>query len=77
MLDNFERCFWIPNQSSQDKNHDIDTKCINRRGIYKDTYGSKAKFTDYQLRCNLVIAMSYAPELFNADNARTCLDNVA
>lgn len=47
MLNNFERCFWVPTDSSQDKQFDIDTRTVNRRGIYKDVYGSVDKFTDY------------------------------
>jgi glycogen debranching enzyme len=51
----------------------IDRKLVNRRGIYKDVYKSSHGYTDYQLRPNLCIAMSYAPELFNNENARICV----
>lgn len=77
MKANFERCFWIPADRGQDRDHDIVPKLVNRRGVYKDVYGSSDLFTDYQLRPNLCIAMSYAPELFDRANAQTCLDNVA
>jgi len=69
MLNNFERCFWIPEQPGEDKHYDIYTKMVNRRGIYKDVYRSTHVYTDYQFRCNIGIAMSYAPELFNKEHA--------
>ena len=65
MATNFERCFWVPATKNEDKDYDVDTKLVNRRGIYKDVYGSSDRYTDYQLRCNICIAMSYAPELFD------------
>lgn len=77
MQDNFEKHFWIPTNKNEDRNYVIDASCINRRGIYKDVLGSTDKFTDYQLRCNICIAMSYAPELFNPEHAKICLENVA
>ena len=77
MKDNFERCFWVPANKNLDQDHDIVPKMVNRRGIYKDVYGSSDVFPDYQLRPNICIAMSYAPELFNRANAQVCLGNVA
>jgi len=77
MADNFERCFWVPQNKNDDRHHDIDARLVNRRGIYKDVYGSSDKYADYQLRCNICIAMSYAPELFDRQNAQVCLENVA
>lgn len=47
MHDNFERCFWIPQRPNEDNKHDVDARMINRRGIYKDVYGSSEKYTDY------------------------------
>ena len=61
MRDNFEKCFWIPEDKKEDSSYDVQPKLVNRRGIYKDVYGSSDKFTDYQLRPNITIAMSYAP----------------
>ena len=49
---------------------------INRRGIYKDSYGSSAGYTDYQLRPNVAVAMTVAPELFALRRARRCLDTM-
>lgn len=61
---------------AEDKKFDVDIELINKRGIYKDVYGSADKFTDYQLRPNICIAMSYAPELFTPVNAQICLENI-
>ena len=77
MKDNFERCFWVPQNRNEDRNYSVDSSLVNRRGIYKDVLGSSDKFTDYQLRCNICIAMSYAPELFDPEHAKICLENVA
>jgi len=77
MKNSFERCFWVPSDKADDQDHDIITKTVHRRGIYKDVYGSTTAGADYQLRPNICIAMSYAPELFNPAHAKTCLDNVA
>lgn len=46
----------------------------HRRGVYKDTDRSAFKFTDYQLRCNIGIAMAVAPEMFDRQHARRCLE---
>jgi glycogen debranching enzyme len=77
MKNSFERCFWVPSDKADDQDHDIITKTVHRRGIYKDVYGSTTPGADYQLRPNICIAMSYAPQLFNPAHAKTCLDNVA
>ncbi|OMJ29901.1 Glycogen debranching enzyme [Smittium culicis] len=69
----FEKHFWVPENPEHDSLHDIDPKMVNARGIYKDTHGSTKIWTDYQLRPNISVAMVVAPELFNVDNARTCL----
>ena len=63
--DNFEKCFWVPVDKSEDSKHIIRGDHINRRGIYKDSFGSSHGYTDYQLRCNVPIAMAVAPEIFN------------
>ncbi|CAK9302640.1 unnamed protein product [Gordionus sp. m RMFG-2023] len=46
-----------------------ENKYINRRGVYKDTYGSSQPWADYQLRCNFPVAMILAPELFSNEKA--------
>ena len=50
---------------------------VNRRGIYKDVYGSSNIYQDYQLRPNLCVAMAVAPSLFDKKHAKICLDNVS
>jgi hypothetical protein len=40
-----------------DVDHVIDPTVVNRRGIYKDTFGSNTPFADYQFRPNFTIAM--------------------
>ncbi|EGV62299.1 bifunctional 4-alpha-glucanotransferase/amylo-alpha-1,6-glucosidase [Yamadazyma tenuis] len=63
---NFERCFFVPTSADDDQKYDIDPSIVNRRGIYKDLYRSGKPYEDYQLRPNFAIAMTVAPELFDA-----------
>ena len=60
---------------SEDANYHVDSKLVNRRGIYKDVYGSGAgrEWSDYQFRCNFPIAMAVAPELFDVDHGMGAL----
>ncbi|KAK4992236.1 bifunctional 4-alpha-glucanotransferase/amylo-alpha-1,6-glucosidase [Elasticomyces elasticus] len=67
--DNFERCYYVPRDRSIDARYDVDTKIINRRGIYKDLYKSGKPYEDYQLRPNFPIAMTVAPDLFDPEHA--------
>lgn len=67
--DNFEKCFYIPEDASEDSKYNVDPSIINRRGIYKDLYKSGKPYEDYQLRPNFAIAMRVAPELFEVDKA--------
>lgn len=69
VLNNFERCFYIPKSSEDDHKYDVDPSIINRRGIYKDLYKSGKPYEDYQLRPNFAIAMTVAPELFTPELA--------
>jgi glycogen debranching enzyme len=66
---NFERCFFIPLDPDEDSQYDVDSKIINRRGIYKDLYKSGKPYEDYQLRANMPIAMAVAPDLFTPEKA--------
>ncbi|KAI5848627.1 hypothetical protein DFP73DRAFT_336178 [Morchella snyderi] len=66
---NFERCYYIPKNADDDKNHVVNLACVNRRGIYKDLFGGGKEYEDYQLRPNFAIAMVVAPDLFDPDHA--------
>ncbi|KAH8602963.1 putative glycogen debranching enzyme [Bisporella sp. PMI_857] len=77
--DNFERCYYVPLNKSEDSKYDVNPKVLNRRGIYKDLYKSGKEYEDYQLRANFPIAMTVAPDLFvdaHALHALTVADKV-
>ncbi|QPH18046.1 hypothetical protein C2857_003007 [Epichloe festucae Fl1] len=67
--DNFEKCYFVPLSPEDDPKYDVNPAVVNRRGIYKDLYKSGKEYEDYQFRPNFPIAMTVAPELFNADHA--------
>ncbi|KAJ1896142.1 bifunctional 4-alpha-glucanotransferase/amylo-alpha-1,6-glucosidase [Coemansia sp. IMI 209127] len=69
----FEKRFWVPLDASDDAAYHANTAVVNRRGIYRDTYGSSTEWADYQFRPNIAVAMVVAPELFDADHALVCL----
>ena len=71
---NFEKCYYVPLHSAEDKDYNINSKIVNRRGIYKDLYRSGKEYEDYQLRANFPIAMTVAPSLFNDAHAISALN---
>jgi glycogen debranching enzyme len=73
---NFERCYYIPLDAQDDFKYDVNTKIVNRRGIYKDLYKSGKEYEDYQLRPNFPIAMTVAPGLFDEKHALHALSLV-
>jgi len=70
ILHSFEKHFYVPKDPKEDWNYMLRAAHINRRGIYKDTYGSTHGWTDYQFRPNFLVAMVVAPELFYSDKAK-------
>lgn len=68
LKNNFESIFFIPKDPC-DHNPNIDPTLVGRRGIYKDTFGATNLRGDYQLRPNMMVAMSLSPDLFNRENA--------
>lgn len=73
LQENFERVYYIPKEPSEDKKYDVISKIVNRRGVYKDVYRATEAYTEYQLRCNLFVAMAVAPELFSKEHAVYCI----
>lgn len=70
---NFERCYYVPLSPDEDKNYDVNTAIVNRRGVYKDLYKSGKEYEDYQLRPNFPISMTVAPDLFESSHAMSAL----
>ncbi|KAL3127434.1 glycogen debranching enzyme Gdb1p [Cryptosporidium hominis] len=71
---NFERCFYIPSCDSNE--YYVDSKIVNRREIYKDTFKSTHGWTDYQLRCNLAVAIGVSKDLFDCEHAIKSIEAV-
>jgi len=67
----FEKSFYVPLDPAEDSKYEVNPKVVNRRGIYKDVFGTPKdrEWSDYQLRCNFPIAMTVAPELFDPVHA--------
>ncbi|KAI0792141.1 glycoside hydrolase family 13 protein [Abortiporus biennis] len=67
----FEQSYYIPLDAADDPKYFVNPRIINRRGIYKDVFGSGAgrEWSDYQFRPNFPIAMTVAPELFDPEHA--------
>ncbi|KAJ3798325.1 glycoside hydrolase family 13 protein [Lentinula aff. detonsa] len=71
----FEKCYYVPLDDAEDSKYNLDSRLANRRGIYKDVYGSGAgrEWSDYQFRPNFPIAMTVAPELFDPQHGLQAL----
>ncbi|EPQ56459.1 glycoside hydrolase family 13 protein [Gloeophyllum trabeum ATCC 11539] len=67
----FEQCYYVPLDPGDDAKYNVNPSIINRRGIYKDVYGSGPgrEWSDYQFRPNFPIAMTVAPEMFDEQHA--------
>ena len=76
LCSSFESWFYIPFEEKHDELFFVEEKHVSVRGIYKDTVGSSQEFADYQLRPNLCVAMTVAPELFDPVHAVKCLNIV-
>nr|CDJ90340.1 Amylo-alpha-1 domain containing protein [Haemonchus contortus] len=74
---NFEEQFYIGEEHNSEnfvENVEPVSKYVNRKNILKDTVGSSLEFTDYQLRCNYVVALAVAPTLIDCHKAWHALD---
>ncbi|KNC81810.1 hypothetical protein SARC_05895, partial [Sphaeroforma arctica JP610] len=76
LQNSFEKHFFIPQDAAEDSQYNVDPSIVNRRGVYKDTDGSTQKYTDYQLRPNVCIALAVAPEMFKPEHAQQCIEVV-
>jgi glycogen debranching enzyme len=63
----FEKCYYVPADAADDAKFDINPAMVNRRGIYKDVYGTPKdrEWSDYQVSplrvdCALLISSSDA-----------------
>ncbi|ODO11295.1 glycogen debranching enzyme [Cryptococcus amylolentus CBS 6273] len=72
---NFEKHYYVPSDASEDDKYVINKSLVNRRGIYKDVYGTPGdrEWSDYQFRSNFTLPMVVAPELFTPSKALDAL----
>jgi glycogen debranching enzyme len=47
----FEKCYYVPADPAEDSKFNINPAMVNRRGIYKDVYGTPKdrEWSDYQV----------------------------
>ena len=47
----FEKCYYVPADPAEDSKFNITPAMVNRRGIYKDVYGTPKdrEWSDYQV----------------------------
>jgi len=69
----FEPSFYVPPRAEDDCAFSVERPWVHRRGIYKDTVGAAAGWSDYQLRPNVLVAMAVAPGLFTPERAAGAL----
>jgi hypothetical protein len=69
----FERAYFVPPTPAEDAGFAVHAAWVHRRGVFKDTVGSAAGWSDYQLRPNALVAMAVAPELFTRARAQGAL----
>ncbi|TXT04967.1 hypothetical protein VHUM_03787 [Vanrija humicola] len=71
----FEKHYFVPVDPAEDDQFVINKGLVNRRGMYKDVYGTPKdrEWSDYQLRCNFTLPMVVAPELFTPSRAIAAL----
>lgn len=63
---NFEKYFYVS---------ETDTSpLVHKKKMYKDSHGASRNFADYQLRCNFLVTMVVAPQLFDAEHAWEALE---
>ncbi|KAF7260333.1 hypothetical protein EG68_02500 [Paragonimus skrjabini miyazakii] len=67
LKESFEPAFWIPSDTA-------DPTLAYNRGIYRDSVGSSAGYTDNQLRPNFLVTMVLAPSLFTPERAWAALE---
>jgi len=65
--ENFDAYFWVPDKAGAAV--DQHPEMVNCTAIYKDSVGSGAVFTDYQLRPNYAVALAVAPSISSPDRA--------
>jgi glycogen debranching enzyme len=51
----FEKCYYVPENPAEDSQFNINSAMVNRRGIYKDVYGTPKdrEWSDYQVSDSL------------------------
>lgn len=61
----FEKNYYVPADASEDAKYNVNSNLINRRGIYKDVFGSGEgrEWSDYQVRLLLLLRSFSLPSL--------------
>lgn len=66
----FEKCYYVPSDPAEDGQFDVNPGMVNRRGIYKDVYGTPKdrEWSDYQV--GSLVTRQRANELTHAPQFR-------